>query len=241
MREGLDPSAVAGGSRPRLRQPQSPRAHRRQHRRRQRRRRALLARARRDDFVILEDDYDVEMRLGATAEPGAEGGGSRRPGALRWEAIRNRLFPGLRLGCLVAPAPFIEAAAALRSVVLRHPPGVTQRAAAHFLALGHYNAHLQRQRRVLDERRSIASEALLAAGFHIASPRDAGGSSLWVAAPDGLDSDTLAARARDRGVLIEPGAVFFADLAPTPYFRMAISSIASDRIAEGVRRLADCL
>ena len=45
--------------------------------------------------------------------------------------------------------------------------------------------------------------------------------------------------ARDKGVLIEPGDVFFRPEEPSlNYFRLSYSAISTDRIAEGVARLA---
>ena len=57
-------------------------------------------------------------------------------------SFSKSLFPGLRLGFMVGPAPFIAEARALRATILRHPPGLLQRAAARFLSLGHYDVML---------------------------------------------------------------------------------------------------
>ena len=49
-----------------------------------------------------------------------------------------------------------------------------------------------------------------------------------------------AERAAEKGILIEPGDVFFlADSPPRNYFRLGFSSIPVDRIESGIERLAD--
>ena len=62
-------------------------------------------------------------------------------------AFSKSLFPGLRLGFLVAPVAFVQEARKLRSTILRHPPGLIQRTAAYFLSLGHYDAQINRMRK----------------------------------------------------------------------------------------------
>jgi GntR family transcriptional regulator/MocR family aminotransferase len=68
----------------------------------------------------------------------------------------------------------------------------------------------------------------------------AGGGSCWVSLPEPLNATELAEQARDRGVLIEPGEVFFmAEPPPTRHFRMGYSSIVPAAIEPGVKALAE--
>ena len=48
-------------------------------------------------------------------------------------------------------------------------------------------------------------------------------------------------RLRTEGVLIEPGRAFFAEDGPKTFYRLAYSSIAPQRISEGVARIAGAL
>ncbi|MES2542347.1 MAG: GntR family transcriptional regulator, partial [Pseudomonadota bacterium] len=68
-----------------------------------------------------------------------------------------------------------------------------------------------------------------------------GGSSFWMRAPDGVDTEALALRLRGDGVLIEPGRAFFAGEGPGNYYRLAYSSIALPKISEGVARIAQAI
>ena len=86
------------------------------------RRRALLDLAAERQFVIVEDDYEFELTFESPAQPSLkslDAGGS----VIHIGSFSKSLFPGLRLGFLVAPEPFVREARALRATVLRHPPG----------------------------------------------------------------------------------------------------------------------
>lgn len=197
----------------------------------------LLARAETEDFLIVEDDYDFEMSYLAPPLPALKSL-DREGRVIYLGSFSKSLFPGLRIGYLVASAPMIAAARETRAIMLRHPPTHLQRTTAHFLALGHYDAHVVRLREEMKRRRNEMIDALSGTDFSIAGTARDGGASIWLAAPEGVDSAMLADHARRLGVLIEPGAVFF-ETPPSPcrFFRLGYGSIPVDRIRPGLRQL----
>jgi GntR family transcriptional regulator / MocR family aminotransferase len=203
------------------------------------RRRALLDRARELDALIVEDDYEFEMAFLRAPSPALKS--MDADGRVVYVgSFSKSLFPGLRLGYLVGSEPFIREARALRASVLRHPPGHIQRTAAYFLSLGHYDAQIRRMSSALQERRGVMEKALAENRLTISGRGDHGGSSFWMRAPEGVDTDDLARRLMARGVLIEPGRAFFAGaVRPANYYRLAYSSIPAARIAEGVAIVAE--
>lgn len=197
------------------------------------RREALLRRADELNCLIIEDDYDFEMSYLTPPVPALKSLDTTGR-VIYIGSFSKSLFPGLRIGYIVAPAPFIARARALRSIMLRHPPGQLQRITAYFLALGHYDAHIVRLRQTLQERRRVMEQAIAGTSLVIKGAAEHGGSSMWVST-GGMDSERLAADLRDRRVLIEPGAVFFEEPPdPCPLFRLGYASIDKDRIAAGI-------
>ncbi|MFN7222661.1 MAG: PLP-dependent aminotransferase family protein [Paracoccaceae bacterium] len=205
------------------------------------RRVALLNAATDQGFIIVEDDYEFEMSFLKPVSPALKS--LDRDGRVIYAgSFSKSIFPGLRLGYLVASPSFIAEARALRAMVLRHPPGHIQRTVAYFLADGHYDALINRMRVAFRRRRQVMEDAIAEQGLTVAGQGGFGGSSIWMRAPKGVDTEALAARLRGDGVLIEPGRPFFHPLrADDQHYRLAYSSIAPSRIPEGMARIAAAL
>jgi GntR family transcriptional regulator/MocR family aminotransferase len=205
------------------------------------RRADLLARAAAEDFLIVEDDYEFEMSFLKPAAPALKS--LDREGRVIYAgSFSKSIFPGLRLGYLVASEGFIREARALRAALLRHPPGHIQRSVAYFLSLGHYDALVNRLNQAYKRRRTVMEDAITASGLEIAGRGAFGGSSFWMRAPAGVDTDELARALRAQGVLIEPPRIIFDPAtAPRNYYRLSYSSIAPTRNTEGIALIAATL
>ena len=66
-----------------------------------------------------------------------------------------------------------------------------------------------------------------------------GGSGAWIKGPEGFDSQSLAEFCAPRGVLIEPGDIFFSKSSNKnqAYFRLGYSAIPGTLIDAGVREI----
>ncbi len=202
------------------------------------RRKAALELARARDIVLVEDDYDADLLSEGDAIPSLKS--LDADGRVIYVGSLSKvLAPGLRLGFTVAPPPVIRELRALRRLILRHPPSNNQRAMAGFIALGHYRGHLRRVATALAGRAELL-DALLPRHLPACRwQRAAGASSFWAVGPPDLDARALVSAARARGVLIEPGDVFFDDSeAGRHCFRLGFSAIRIERIMAGVTELS---
>ncbi len=202
------------------------------------RRKALLSWAGDNNSLIIEDDYEFETNYEGEPTPALKSldQGQR---VLYVGSLSKSLMPGLRMGFMVAPAPLIREARALRRLMLRHPPGNNQGVVALFLALGHHDTLIGRLHRSYRSRWIAMGKALEKHFPGWAEAPGFGGTSFWVKGPEWLDGALLASKALEEGIVIEPGDIYFSDPQNhRNFFRLGFSSIAEERIEPGIERLA---
>lgn len=203
------------------------------------RRKLLLDVARRDDVLIVEDDYEADLSVESDGDIPSLKSLDTEDRVIYVGSFSKVLAPGLRVGYIVAPRPVISELRVLRRLMLRHPPTNNQRALANFIALGHYRQHLNRTGMVMLERAQLIAEQLPDLIPSCRVVRGEGATSFWIEGPPGFDGRALVAKAREEGVLVEAGDIFFADPAEGHrYFRLGFGSIAIHRIEAGLVRLA---
>ncbi len=205
------------------------------------RRRALLALADEHQVPILEDDYDSELRY--EAPPVAALKMLDHAGQVVYVGTFSKvLFPGLRVGYVVAAPPLLEKMMLARWNADVTTNVVTQAALAHLLATGGLVRHLKRVRTVYAARLAAMLDALattMPAGTEWTRPR--GGHAIWVTLPDSTDSDALLQSALDAGIHYTPGDVFCGPGQGARHLALSFANHTPAEIAAGVRSLAEIL
>ena len=202
------------------------------------RRHALLARAERDDFILIEDDHEAELNHSGHPTPALKSLDTRHR-VLYVGSLSKTLAHGLRLGFVVGPAELIRELRALRRLMMRHVPTNNQQAAARFIAHGFQEAYVRRLNVSYRDRARTLRQALSEHAPHLAPASAQGGSALWVTGPEWLDGRELSQRLYRKGVVVEPGDVFYpVGRQPRHQLRIGYSSIAADRIDAGTRLIA---
>lgn len=205
------------------------------------RRQALLAQAERDDFIVIEDDHESELNFSAQPTPALKSLDAAQR-VIYLGSLSKTLAHGLRLGFVVAPVELIRELRALRRLMMRHVPSNNQEAAASFIAHGFHEAYVRRLVATYRERAHTLRQALARHAPQLEPAASHGGSALWVSGPDGLDTRALAHSLYREGVVVEPGAFFYpARELPCAHMRVGYSSVAGDRIDDGVQVLVKVL
>jgi GntR family transcriptional regulator/MocR family aminotransferase len=163
------------------------------------RRVALVERARAEGFLVVEDDYDGELRYDVAPLPLLAALG---PDVVAHLGTASKLLtPTLGVGWLVAPPAVRAAVLDLRDRTGARPARAGQRVFAAFAAHGDLARHLRRLRRELAGRRAEVVAAVRAAG--LALEGDAAGAHVLVPLPDEAAERAVLSAAAARGVELD--------------------------------------
>lgn len=204
------------------------------------RRKKILEMATQHNIIVLEDDYDSELRYQGHPTPALKAL-DERGRVVYFGSFSKFLAPGLRLGFVVGHPELITELRILRRYTIRHPPGHLQRALALLIRNGDYSRSLRRLRATMKLRWQCTAEAV---DTYFPSPVDipAGGTCLWVRGPEHLDTKALAIQAQPRGVLFEPGEMFFmGNPHPANYLRLGYAAVPFKNIVPGVQLLGSMM
>jgi 2-aminoadipate transaminase len=198
------------------------------------RREALLALADEHQVPIFEDDYDNELRYAGPVQPALKA--TDPAGQIVHAGTFSKvLFPGLRVGYVVAPRPLRRRVLAAR-VASDFGSGVVEQAAlAGLLATRGLDRHLQRMRRLYAGRLAAMLAALrreMPAGTRWTEPSS--GHLVWLTLPAGIDPDRLHQAAHARGVAYTRGEIWFTDGRGAEHLALAFAAVDEATISKGV-------
>jgi GntR family transcriptional regulator/MocR family aminotransferase len=203
------------------------------------RRQEILELAKKRNIVLLEDDHESELNFSGRPLPALKS--LDNDGRVIYlGSLSKTLVHGLRIGYIVAPAELIRELRALRRLIMRHEATNNSHTASLFIAQGHHDAFIRKLNVTYRERREILTNAFskYLPQFEIAP--SLGGSGAWIKGPDGFNAQSLANNCATRGVLIEPGDIFFnkSSTKSHSHFRLGYSAIQGSLIDAGVQELS---
>ncbi len=201
-------------------------------------RRNLLAVAARCGKPLVEDAFEMDLAEGRPVPPLAALDAAGL--VVHLFSFSKSLFPGARVGSVLARGRAVEALLALKRASDLSDAMPLQAALADFLASGAYDRHLVALRRVLAARRN----ALLAALEEHMPPgtrwtRPDGGYQIWVEFPDRVDTGAMLADAGSAGVLYAPGYQFYCDGRSSSAMRLTVAMADEKALRRGAATLGE--
>lgn len=173
------------------------------------RRLELLAWARRSGTVILEDDYDSEYRYNGRPLPALQ---SMAEGAavVYIGTFSKVLFPGLRIGYLVAPPSMTSVLERAKYLSDRQSSLLDQEVLARFIEQGSLERHIRRMRTLYASRRQTLITALekhFSGKYEIHG--DSAGMHVMVTLTTGYEDEEVMERAAQAGVQVGLGRNYY--------------------------------
>ncbi|MDP5252858.1 MULTISPECIES: PLP-dependent aminotransferase family protein [unclassified Vibrio] len=203
------------------------------------RRKALLEQACKDNFVIIEDDYESEVSFIESPLPALKSY-DRNDRVIYTGSLSKSLTPGTRIGYLVANKTLVRELRKLRHYHYRHPPSNNQRITALFISQGYYDSHVRRMRRVYAEKWQLMEQGISRYLHQCEIHSTPGSFCFWIGLPHGITGKSVIAKAAEQGILVESGdSLFLQDDAPKNYIRLGFSAINSAKILEGLEILGE--
>ena len=201
---------------------------------------ALLKIARAHHMLVVEDD--VYGFLSLDGPPPLPLKATDDEGIVFYSTSFSKVFtPGLRLGAIVAaPAYLPRLAACKQSTDLTCSP-LLQQALADYLRHGYLAAHLQHARALYRERRDAMLSALERFLPACAWTHPIGGLNIWVTLPQQISEHDFVREAKERGIGVAPGRLFFPQPRHEAFMRLSFGAQPPERIEEGIARLGQIL
>ena len=208
-------------------------------------RRQLLEWAAQRDVLIVEDDpygdlYFPDTTSAAETRPlKADDDGGR---VVYLSSFSKTLAPGFRIAWVVGPEPIVSKLDIAKQASDLCTGGLDQRIVHQAIVRGVLAGQAERLRIHYQEKRTAMQQALAReVGDLLACATPRGGFFIWATLPRSVDADRLLARAMEAAVTYVAGSAFFVDGSHANTMRLSFSHPTTDRIQEGIARLAGAL
>ena len=203
-------------------------------------RRMLVGLAQKHDFLIVEDSPYRELRYEGEHVPVMY---SIDPDRVIHLGSFSKIFaPGFRLGWAIAHPEILDKIYVCKQSLDLCPPIFDQYVAAEFLESGRLDENLVRSIALYKGKRDLLLGLLerhMPDGVRWTRPE--GGLFLFLTLPEGFEAVKFYDKALDAGVAYVAGEFFHPDGNGKNTMRLNFSFMSEDRIAEGVKLLAELL
>jgi GntR family transcriptional regulator/MocR family aminotransferase len=203
------------------------------------RRAALIEWAEEGEGLIVEDDFDSELRYDRAGVGALQGLAPERVAYIG--SASKRLVPGMRLGWMLTPSWLGWPLISVKAIEDRGSEVIGQLALNDFIARGELDRHIRRMRLRYQRRREALIEAL---ARHLPQASvEVGAAGLYELAtlPEDVDEAALVSAAASRGVGLEGLALHRFRPTGPPGLVLGFASLPEPAIAQSIRLVGEAL
>lgn len=203
----------------------------------------LLALCEKYRVPMVEDGFEEEMKYFGKAVLPIKSMDKNRV-VIYLGTFSKVLFPGVRVGWIVAPGTLIDKMGSIKYVSELSGSPLVQAAVYRFCSQGFYELHKKRLHRVYRKRMQATLQAcreFLPSNLIQWSKPD-GGYLLWFSVRNNqLTEMEFMDQLLNAGVNVTPGSQFFPEPTNEVHFRLSIAHRNDEEIREGIRRIGQML
>ena len=203
-------------------------------------RQKLVAMAREQDFLIVEDSPYRELRYSGEPVPTIYSLAPER--TIHLGSFSKVFAPGFRLGWMLGPVELLDQIYVCKQSLDLCPPILDQYMAAEFMGSGALDANLQKSIALYRTKRDkmlALLEQYMPKGVSWTHPE--GGLFLFLTLPEGFDTVALYDRALSAGVAYVAGSFFYPDGSHRNTMRLNFSFLDASRMEAGIKLLAEVI
>ncbi|RPJ40733.1 MAG: PLP-dependent aminotransferase family protein, partial [Candidatus Latescibacterota bacterium] len=207
------------------------------------RRRDILRIASEFDLLVLEDSPYRQLRYVGEHLPSMKSL-DREGRVISLFTFSKILFPGLRLGWLVADPEIVSRYVVAKQSVDLCTSALTQLLAREYIKTGRLPAQIERTRRLYTEKRKVILGALdreIDPSMGARWTRPEGGLFLWMTLPEGMRARALLDQALKENVAFVCGTAFHCDGSGENTLRLNFSYPSNEQLEIGIQRIARAL
>lgn len=186
------------------------------------------------DFLVVEDDIFCDLHSRAVPRLAALDQLHR---VIYVRSFSKTLSGALRVGFAAARQSVADELADVKMLSSITSSQFAERVLYTVLIDGHYRKYLVRLLKRLDEARLAAVQIFERAGLELFTEPEAG-LFLWARFPHVADAMDLVAAARERGIVLAPGAVFRPELQHCPWMRFNVTVCQDPRFVAWLDEVA---
>lgn len=187
---------------------------------------------------ILEDGFNEELRYSGSHVAPLIACGGRGNSIIYIGSYSKILFPGLRVGWILADRELIDCLVSVKRARTIHTSTLDQSVLYQYLHNGYFEKYLKRAKAEYKRKYELAVQCCQS---FIPCKRLSGngGLHLFLEFEQGFDTKALLSRCRDKGVIFTPGTIFYTDGGGGNTMRLGFSRVADDDIVRGIKLIGE--
>ena len=194
---------------------------------------ALIEQAEREDFLIIEDDYNSEFKYFQKPVPSLQGlsGGSS---VIYLGTFSKMLLPSIRISYMVLPPELMERYEERKDRYNQTASKAEQIALTQFIRDGHLASQIRKSRKIhLAKAEALAEAARRILGDEIRVRIGEAGFMVQLTLPEWIDRKRVVEEARQKGITFLE--------AEGRHLLLACAGVATEKYEEAMQLLAECM